>query len=74
MEGESAVAIPGFYRTALTGYRCSRCQAPLDLDGEPGERLFCAPCLHIVDADPATKRSILLPQMQHDADALSALF
>jgi hypothetical protein len=68
------MAIPGMYRTGLVGFRCSRCQAPLAFDGEPGERLFCAPCLHIVDADPATKRSILLPQMDQDGDSLSALF
>ena len=68
------MTIPGFYRGNATGRRCSRCQAPLALESEAGERLFCAPCLHVVNADPATKRAILLPQMQQDADALSALF
>ena len=68
------MTIPGFYRGNVTGRRCSRCQAPLAVESEASEHAYCAPCLHIVNADVATKRSILLPQLQQDADALSAWF
>ncbi len=67
------MTIPGFYRGSATGRHCSRCQAPLAVEAEASERAYCAPCLYIVNADLATKRSILLPP-QHDADALSAWF
>jgi hypothetical protein len=68
------MTIPGFYRTDATSRSCSRCQAPLAIENESAERAFCAPCLHVVNADFKTKRSILLPQLQHDGDALSAWF
>ena len=68
------MTIPGFYRGSATGRRCSRCQAAMTFEAEASERVYCAPCLHVVNADPATKRSILLPQFQRDGDALSAWF
>ena len=68
------MTIPGFYRGNATGRSCSRCKAPLAVESEASERAYCAPCLHIVNADMATKRAILLPQLQQDADSLSAWF
>jgi hypothetical protein len=68
------MTIPGFYRGNATAGSCSRCKAPLAIETEASERAYCAPCLYIVDADLATKRSILLPQAQRDGDALSAWF
>ena len=57
------MTIPGFYRGHATGRSCSRCKAPLAVESEASERAYCAPCLHIVNADMATKRAILLPQL-----------
>ncbi len=68
------MTIPGFYRGNVTRPRCSRCQGPLAVESEASEHVYCAPCLYIVNADLATKRSILLPQRQLDGDALSAWF
>lgn len=68
------MTIPGFYRSSTLARRCSRCQAPLAVEYEAPERLFCAPCLYIVNADLATKRAILLPQRQYDGDVLSTWF
>ena len=68
------MTIPGFYRESVTRRRCSRCQAPLALESEAGDRVYCAPCLYVVNADLATKRSILLPQLQHDGDTLTVSF
>lgn len=68
------MTIPGFYRSSALSGRCSRCQAPLALEHEASEQVFCEPCLYTVNADVATKRAILLPQRQYDSDALSAWF
>ncbi len=68
------MTIPGFYRGSASGRRCSRCQTPLAVESEASERAYCAPCLHIANADVATKRAILLPEPQRDGDALSAWF
>ena len=58
----------------ISSSRCSRCARPSASHDDIVERTICVACLRAADADIAAKRSILLPQPEPGADALSAVF